>query len=128
MQILIDIPNKRITDLLTTAFESPLGDWSHEANFKGDKSWLKPKDIWYDQPELLALDNWSFEAVYDLADEEEGNGNGKKLIKFADLQTGLQKMAMKSGRHFGDFMNENEDTITGDVFIQYVIFGEVIYG
>lgn len=30
--------------------------------------------------------------------------------------------------HIGDFIKENEDATTADVFLQYCIFGKVIYG
>lgn len=37
-------------------------------------------------------------------------------------------MAEKDPRHFGDLVSENDDADTHDVFIQHVLFGEVIYG
>ena len=44
------------------------------------------------------------------------------------VQRGLQTMAEKYPRHWGDFIRENEDAITGDVFIQCCLLGEVVYG
>lgn len=37
-------------------------------------------------------------------------------------------MATESPRHFGDLLSENDDAATHDVFIQHVLFSEVIYG
>jgi hypothetical protein len=37
-------------------------------------------------------------------------------------------MAKNSPDHFADFMSENEDAVTADVFLQYVALGEVVYG
>lgn len=37
-------------------------------------------------------------------------------------------MAEKSPRHFADLLSEDDDATTHDVFIQHVLFGEVIYG
>jgi hypothetical protein len=41
---------------------------------------------------------------------------------------GLRIMAEKEPRHFADFMTENDDADTGDVFLQCCLYGEVIYG
>jgi len=37
-------------------------------------------------------------------------------------------MAKKEPRHFADFLKEDYDETTGDVFLQCCLFGEVIYG
>ena len=44
------------------------------------------------------------------------------------IQEALDLMAEKYPRHYKDFVDENEDADTGDVFIQLFVFGEVIYG
>jgi hypothetical protein len=31
-------------------------------------------------------------------------------------------------RHYADLVEENDDAITGDVFLQLAVFGELIYG
>lgn len=37
-------------------------------------------------------------------------------------------MAEKDPVHFDDLLGESDDAITHDVFMQHVIFGEIIYG
>lgn len=37
-------------------------------------------------------------------------------------------MAEKWPRHFGNFISENEDAETGDVFIQLALLGDIVYG
>lgn len=44
------------------------------------------------------------------------------------IERGLKLLAEKYPKDWGDFMNENEDAITGDVFLQLALFGEVVYG
>ena len=44
------------------------------------------------------------------------------------LVGGLILMALKYPRHWQDFMNDNADATTGDVFLQLCCFGDVIYG
>lgn len=44
------------------------------------------------------------------------------------IERGLEIMARDYPRHFSDFRSENEDAITGDVFLQCALLGEVVYG
>lgn len=40
----------------------------------------------------------------------------------------MQKMAKDYTHHFDDLIQENDDAITADVFLQLSLFGDVIYG
>jgi len=40
----------------------------------------------------------------------------------------LQRLATELPRHWEDFAQENEDAITGDLFFQLLVFGEIVYG
>ena len=42
------------------------------------------------------------------------------------IKAGLALLA--ETRHWDDFMCENEDGTTGDVFLQLCLFGEVVFG
>jgi len=44
------------------------------------------------------------------------------------LESGLTIMGEKYPRHMSDFINEGEDVITGDVFIQCALLGDIVYG
>lgn len=60
-----------------------------------------------------------------------GNLFGDEEQGFLDLESvkrGLDVMAAKYPRHFGDFASEGEDGGTGDVFLQCALFGDVVYG
>lgn len=41
---------------------------------------------------------------------------------------GLSLMSRDYPNHFADFMAENEDAETADVFVQCCIFGNIVYG
>jgi len=58
---------------------------------------------------------------------EEGSVTVWKLDLDA-CKRGLQVMAEEYPRHFADFMSENEDAETADVWLQCCLFGEVVYG
>ena len=52
----------------------------------------------------------------------------KIRLTMDSIMTGLQCMAEKYPKHFADFISENDDMYTGDVFLQCCLFGEVRYG
>jgi hypothetical protein len=60
--------------------------------------------------------------------KEKGN---RYLLTREKLIAGLQKMHDlkhgEGGHHWHNWMKENDDTITGDVYLQCCIFGEIIY-
>jgi hypothetical protein len=52
----------------------------------------------------------------------------KSVLNLENLQKGFQLMAEKHPRHFADFMDDNTDATTGDVFLQMCLFGELVFG
>lgn len=56
------------------------------------------------------------------------NGDSKWRLDIAALQRGLQVMHDKYPSHYADFLAENDDAITGDVFLQCCLFGETVFG
>ena len=51
-----------------------------------------------------------------------------KRLTLSSLRRGLKLMAISHADHFADFMAEEDDGNTADVFLQLALFGEVIYG
>mgnify|MGYP007101836778 CR=1 FL=1 len=74
--------------------------------------------------------------VYDLYDEdaEDFDGEGefpesaKHRITLDNVRKGLELMRELYPRHYADLVEENDDLITGDVWLQLTVFGELIYG
>lgn len=52
----------------------------------------------------------------------------KLLLDRVACERGLNVMARLYPRHFADFVNDHYDVITGDVFIQCALLGEIVYG
>lgn len=51
------------------------------------------------------------------------------LLNEEAMRKGLELMVTKEYiRHFSDFVNEDDDANTADVFFQLSLFGEIIYG
>ena len=115
----------RIADLLCCAWEGGSSYWARaEREQKPEKmTFVSTASTGCYQHEIpLNKGGW-----VQLRDIEDDKIIPQKLNLKA-IKKGLQIMADKYPKHFGDFMNENEDADTGDVFLQCCIFGDVIYG
>ncbi len=57
-------------------------------------------------------------------------GDSKEVYRLDHeaLQRGLDVLAEKCPHQMGNFMQENEDVITGDAFLQCALLGDIIYG
>ena len=49
------------------------------------------------------------------------------LLDLGTIANGLDTLASKYPRHFADFLNAKEDGITGSIFLQCCVFGEIIF-
>jgi hypothetical protein len=52
----------------------------------------------------------------------------KILLNLETIQRGLESLAKKYPKAWANFIDENEDAETGDMFLQCCLFGEVIVG
>ena len=60
----------------------------------------------------------------------EFDGDGREIKHLLDsfaIRRGLQVFVEQYPHHFADMLLENGDMITGDVFVQCCLFGEVKY-
>ena len=62
-----------------------------------------------------------------LEDCEEGTVF-EKVLNRGTMAKGLDVMAEKYPRHFQNFINENDDCETSDVFLQCCLLGEIVFG
>lgn len=107
MKITLEIPEKRITDLLHGHCGS-YSPWLHSASGK----WNSSK---------------GFKVKYDLEAGEEGDGKGFMTITAPKVAKGLSLMATDLPNHWEQFMTEDDDDITFDSVMQYIIFGKLVY-
>ena len=56
------------------------------------------------------------------------HGDGPWVLDKAAMIRGLEVMAAKCPRHFQDMITGNDDSTTGDVYVQCCVLGEVVYG
>lgn len=120
-------PNK-IVNLLATAFDGPcVADWAHaETNMPDDPdwSWCEDKSEWDNVRKCYVASMCGGDVILiDHEDETE-----RHTLDKASLERGIQVMADKYPKHFSNFMNENDDAETGDIFVQCCLFGKIVYG
>lgn len=119
VEVTIKFDIERIKDLLCAAFEGGTGYW---CSIRG-----------YKYPNGKTKDDYEFrhcEVVPDggtmiLVETEE---NREWELTQERLMFGLKVMSTQYPEHFNDFLRENEDATTGDVFVQCCLFGTIIYG
>lgn len=112
------LPMNRIGDLLCTMYESSpsIAQWAECIDF------------------ILPTASVTYRWEYPMTDgallfkDIEANNGEIYTLDLGAVQRGLQVMAHDYPRHWADFLNENEDSITADVFLQCALFGSVIYG
>jgi len=56
------------------------------------------------------------------------NDDEEHILDRAALHRGVKAMSEKFPEHWADFINENDDAITGDIFVQCCVFGDTVYG
>jgi hypothetical protein len=122
-----EISLERISSLLCSAFEGGSNYW-----YQIDK-FIKPKNLSFrtDEDQIYRhLDYPLNEGGALIISDIEGDLNEPpwKRLDLDAIKKGLQIMAEKYPRHMGDFLNDNDDADTGDVFLQCCLFGDAIYG
>ena len=124
--ISVEIPWNRIQDLLCCAFEG------------GSNSWYKITEFGEPANFEIRTDPGRIFRHMDYPVNDGGyliivcmNEDKPQTLYRLDrctLEKGLHRFAKKYPKHFGDFVQENDDAITGDVFLQTCLFGEIVYG
>ena len=123
VQLPMIIADSRIADLLESAI---CGYWAEEFTARFDSGAAEAEN-----PVLGEYADWIFaaltpggEAVLTLSLVE--GGFDMYVLDRAKIAAGLALLA--DTPHWVDFMDENEDGTTGDVFLQMCLFGEVVFG
>ena len=120
-----EITLDRISNLLCSAFEGGSNYW-----YQIDK-FIKPENLSFrtDEEQIYRhLDYPLNEGGALIISDLEGDEDEPKRLDLNAVKKGLQIMAEKYPRHMGEFLNDNDDAETGDVFLQCCLFGDAIYG
>jgi hypothetical protein len=151
----IEIDESRIADLICTGFEGGMtGSWAqifeHDVPKPEDMfKWDRDKGdetvfphVHYPMSKGGVLWLRDAEEYWDEWDDREEEGSPHPLCSKLGEVDGVWRMDRESvdkgielffgdprwAHHASDFMRENEDAITGDVFVQLCVLGDVVYG
>jgi len=120
---------------ISTAFEGGSNYWIESVNTTKDTENFR--QMFADTFEHTVVGwRWLHQVPFVLAGDSKWKGHELEIksetntnyITIHSLFEGLEKMFENSNRHYWDLINEDFDAITADVFLQYAVFGEVIYG
>lgn len=100
VKVELEFTESQLLCLVETALESNICDWIEEVS--NDRK------------------------VYLLSEEVVWRFGDKKTFSL-DLKKGLSLFA-KETQHFKHFIHEEEDAMTGNVFLQLCLFGDTIFG
>lgn len=117
------IPCQRIADMVVTAFEGATTYWLKSALLTRQPTEKLSEAPWYASPELY--DGRDFTIRCTPRDDEDYPARD---INIEHLRQGFKIMSQKFPKHFADFVSENDDADTADVWFQCVMFGELIFG
>ena len=126
MNVELNVEKREIAYLLCSAFEGGVGYWCRIMDT------VEPEEA--TESELKDFPPYcSFPleggAVVCRRDEEETDSQYTPLVLNEEsIRKGLSLMALKYSHHFSDFMSGNFDVLTGDVFVQCCLLGEIEYG
>jgi hypothetical protein len=118
VKVEVPVSEQDVKDLLECAFYSGVDYWASVAKV------VDPNERHYTCE--IPLDPEG--EVHIAEDDVNGEPYKMHILNREKVIQGLHIMAEKYPRHFGDFINENADAITGDVFLQCCLLGEIVYG
>jgi len=125
LPVSVHVSFQRIADTMVSAFEGGSKYWCGGlVEAKQEKDF----DIWYADPKFWALPNFEVTFHHDGLTSDEGANDHTTHIGPFNLKRGLTIMSNKYPSHFADMLNEEGDANTGDVLLQCVVLGDVIFG
>lgn len=121
----VNITLEEITDLLCWGIEGGIHHWaSFRAGYNPEPEELDryTKGCYKGLP-VYALEHPNYVLII-----QDSNTKEEYLITLDRLKLGITDMASKFPNHFKNFIQDNGDAETGDVFLQCCVFGDIIYG
>ncbi len=134
MKISLEISPKRIADLLCGAFDPASNAVGYWCRIKEYKTPMHYDNFRTDEVQIYRYMDFPLNVggAILLTDIEADSGDesyGKVLkLDLESIERGMSIMLEKYPKHFADFMSENDDNDTADVFVQCALLGDVIYG
>lgn len=128
MKIAVEITPQQLADIMTTVAESSAVTYWCSAMKPAKRSRFQKRAEAMPGPWYASPDAYGDDFLIDVTEIDGIGGAQDHRVNGGRLRAGLALMAEKHGRHFGDLLADNSDSITADVFLQCVALGEVRYG
>lgn len=122
---------QQVEDILCTAIEGGIGYWACLGERRYPES-----GVWYKQWQDTDADDWvpnyisvimSQGGSIQILDAEDEN-SVLGTLNLEAIQRGLEIMADRYPRYFREFVEEDYDANTADVFVQLCVLGDIVYG
>ena len=146
-----DFPINRIIDLMVGGFEQSIYYWArrakHEIPEGFDMEAYRRRngftDRWEYGTDYYQIHDFYLAPfvggaiIFEEFDEGDCSTTNVHRLDLAAIQRGLALMAAGGpegkkwdckGSHFADWLNEDDDATTADVFIQCCVLGDIVYG
>lgn len=116
LNVKVSVPKQLVQDLLVSAFEGGSNYWYSELEPIYEGSTAKDKSVRFYEDLMGGF------KLRDTTDGEYYTVGSKEFAR------AFETMYLKFHSHYNDAVNENGDALTGDVFLQILVFDKVIYG
>lgn len=131
MKVCLDFSDEKIAGLLCSGMEGGINYWAKIHSYiepVTPRSILDADKPIEEQKIYKHIDYPLTGGAVVIKDCEDDKPNQYYTLNKKAIQEGLDIMAKKYPTHFGNFLSDNYDAITGDIFVQCCVFGKVIYG
>lgn len=131
------IPTNRVKDLLVGFFETANSCWLNKYDYRFREG-LTKKDFqeggqfqipgdYYHPSQIIPMTE-GCAVVLTVDDPDKPEGKTKKFVMGPEqIKKGLEVMARDFPTAFNDFLEENDDAITADLFGQCIVYGKDVY-
>jgi hypothetical protein len=117
LKIEIEVTERRVGDLLIDALEDGSIYWMTKFTRQGTATVGTDTTYW----------SWPFQEDCSLLIYEETTTRSLVLDRAA-IERGLKLFPTRCPEQFGRWLAEQDDGVTGDLFLQLCLFGEIVYG
>lgn len=136
------ITREQVANLLCSAFEGGSNYWYRIEEFHAPSKFefntgadlKKPAGYFKHVDYPLNPGGYLTVSDYHGAEGVKGENVKNRRLNLRSIERGLNLLAQAHaegkdyGHHWRDFVEENDDATTADVFLQFCLFGEVVYG
>jgi len=128
------VSEERVRDLLVSAFEGGSNYWymieRHDYGKYTEKDFETGGEFY--NPEYPGMDHYLLPFVPGcgliISDSVDDERKDEHRLDRESILKGLTLMEQNWPRHWGNFVTENDDAETADVFLQLCLLGDIVYG